>query len=195
MFLNAVSGSYSPFEKYLRSRFHLSSWSSRHVCPEVITTLTLNEFRLAAKEACPSPSKSQASSKRWIGPGDFFLDTHHGPSVGLRIRISEEHSPPRMQMQHPLARGSTVIAFPIRFVRSSPGPFVSKMGSAAGDNLRSIVLYGSAATGEFHPDFSNVNLLCVLHETSFATLSAIAPVVKWWTDKKHHSRLSSPATN
>ncbi|MFI5069291.1 MAG: hypothetical protein ACHP8A_00255 [Terriglobales bacterium] len=67
--------------------------------------------------------------------------------------------------------------------------FVSKMRSAAGNNLRSIVLYGSAATGEFHPDFSNVNLLCVLHETSFATLSAIAPVVKWWTDKKHRPPL------
>ncbi len=63
--------------------------------------------------------------------------------------------------------------------------FVSKMRSAAGNNLRSIVLYGSAATGDFHPDFSNVNLLCVFNETSFATLSAIAPVVKWWTDKKH----------
>ncbi len=67
--------------------------------------------------------------------------------------------------------------------------FVSKMRSAAGDNLRSIVLYGSAATGEFHPDFSNVNLLCVLAETPFAALAMIAPVVKWWTDKKHHRPL------
>ncbi|MGH9530225.1 MAG: nucleotidyltransferase domain-containing protein, partial [Terriglobales bacterium] len=64
--------------------------------------------------------------------------------------------------------------------------FVSKMRSAAGNNLRSIVLYGSAATGEFHPDFSNVNLLCLLSETSLASLTAIAPVVKWWSAKKHH---------
>jgi hypothetical protein len=67
--------------------------------------------------------------------------------------------------------------------------FVSKMRSAAGNNLRSIILYGSAATGEFHPDFSNVNLLCILTETSFAALSAIAPIVKWWGDKKHHPPL------
>jgi hypothetical protein len=67
--------------------------------------------------------------------------------------------------------------------------FVSRMRSAAGGNLRSVVLYGSAAAGEFHPDFSNVNLLCVLGETSFAALSAIAPIVKWWTDKKHHPPL------
>ncbi len=67
--------------------------------------------------------------------------------------------------------------------------FVSKMRSAAADNLRSIVLYGSAATGEFHPDFSNVNLLCVLNGTSLAALTAISPVVKWWTGKKYHSPL------
>jgi hypothetical protein len=67
--------------------------------------------------------------------------------------------------------------------------FVSKMRAAAGDNLRSVVLYGSAASGEFHPDFSNVNLLCIFREISFAALSTIAPVVKWWTDKKHHPPL------
>lgn len=67
--------------------------------------------------------------------------------------------------------------------------FVSRLRSAAGDNLQSVILYGSAATGEFRPDFSNVNLLCVLRETSFATLSTIAPAVKWWLGKKHHPPL------
>jgi hypothetical protein len=67
--------------------------------------------------------------------------------------------------------------------------FVGKMRSAAAGNLRSIILYGSAATGEFHRDFSNVNLLCILGETAFANLSAIAPVVKWWAGKKHHPPL------
>jgi predicted nucleotidyltransferase len=67
--------------------------------------------------------------------------------------------------------------------------FVTKMRSAAGENLVSAILYGSAATKEFHPDFSNVNLLCVLRDTSFAALSAITPVVKWWVEKKHHPPL------
>jgi predicted nucleotidyltransferase len=67
--------------------------------------------------------------------------------------------------------------------------FVSKMRSAAGENLTSIILYGSAATGEFHPDFSNVNLLCVFKESSFAALASIASVVKWWAGKKHHPPL------
>ena len=58
--------------------------------------------------------------------------------------------------------------------------FVSRTRQAAGDNLRSVVLYGSAASGEYQPEFSNLNLLCILRETSFDRLSAIASVVEWW---------------
>src|SRR5580704_16872033 len=67
--------------------------------------------------------------------------------------------------------------------------FVSRLRQAAGENLQSLVLYGSAATGEFHDDFSNVNLLCILRETSFAKLAAMAPAVEWWTRKKRHAPL------
>ncbi len=67
--------------------------------------------------------------------------------------------------------------------------FISRLRVAAGENLQSVILYGSAADGEFHPDFSNVNLLCVLRETSFAALVAIAPAVEWWTKQKHHEPL------
>ena len=52
-----------------------------------------------------------------------------------------------------------------------------------------MILYGSAADGEFHPDFSNVNLLCILRETSFATLTAMASAVEWWTRQKHNAPL------
>jgi hypothetical protein len=67
--------------------------------------------------------------------------------------------------------------------------FVSRLRTAAGTNLQSVILYGSAANGEFHPDFSNVNLLCILRESSFAALTAIAPAVEWWTRQKHHAPL------
>ena len=67
--------------------------------------------------------------------------------------------------------------------------FVSRMKQAAGQNLQSIVLYGSAATGEFQTDFSNLNLLCILRETSFSKLSAIAPVVEWWRRQKNPAPL------
>jgi predicted nucleotidyltransferase len=67
--------------------------------------------------------------------------------------------------------------------------FISRLRAASGENFESVILYGSAADGEFHPDFSNVNLLCVLRETSFAALVAIAPAVEWWTKQKHHEPL------
>jgi len=64
--------------------------------------------------------------------------------------------------------------------------FLSRMRQAAGENLQSVILYGSAADGEFHPEHSNINLLCVLRETSFPALKTIAPAVEWWTRQKHH---------
>ena len=67
--------------------------------------------------------------------------------------------------------------------------FVSRTRRAAGENLQSVVLYGSAVAGEFHPEFSNLNLLCILRETSFARLSAIAPVVEWWHGQKYPAPL------
>jgi len=67
--------------------------------------------------------------------------------------------------------------------------FVSRIRPAAGENLQSVILYGSAAAGDFNPEFSNLNLLCLLYETSFAKLSAIAPVVEWWHRQKHPAPL------
>jgi predicted nucleotidyltransferase len=67
--------------------------------------------------------------------------------------------------------------------------FVTRMRQAAGENLESIILYGSAASGEFHPGFSNVNLLCILGQVSFQHLSAIAPAVAWWDRQKHRPPL------
>ena len=62
--------------------------------------------------------------------------------------------------------------------------FVQKMRTASGANLQSVILYGSAASGDYHAEFSNVNLFCVLHDTSYATLRRLAPAVKWWERQK-----------
>jgi hypothetical protein len=67
--------------------------------------------------------------------------------------------------------------------------FVSRIQPVAGDNLQSVILYGSAAAGDFNPEFSNLNLLCILGDTSFGQLSAIAPVVEWWHKQKHPAPL------
>lgn len=67
--------------------------------------------------------------------------------------------------------------------------FVERMRSAAGENLASIVLYGSAADGEFHPEYSDLNLLCVMRDASYALLQKAAPVVEWWQKNKHRAPL------
>ena len=62
--------------------------------------------------------------------------------------------------------------------------FVSRLRAAAGANLESVILFGSAVDGDFHPEFSNVNLFCVIRDSSFAALQALAPAVKWWNGQK-----------
>lgn len=69
------------------------------------------------------------------------------------------------------------------------GEFVQKLRTSAGDNLTSVILYGSAAEGEFHPEHSDVNLLCVVRDTAFASLNKLAGAVEWWRKKKHHPPL------
>jgi predicted nucleotidyltransferase len=60
--------------------------------------------------------------------------------------------------------------------------FVTRMTNTAGSNLESVVLYGSAARDEFHAQYSDVNLLCVLRSVSTSELGKIAPVVRWWAE-------------
>lgn len=62
--------------------------------------------------------------------------------------------------------------------------FVARIRKAAGTNLVSIILFGSAAAGDFHPEYSNLNLFCVLRDSSFQSLRALAPVAKWWDKQK-----------
>src|SRR5258708_19521794 len=62
--------------------------------------------------------------------------------------------------------------------------FISRLRAAAGANLESVILFGSAVAGDFPPEFSNVNLFCVIRDSSFAALQALAPAVKWWDGQK-----------
>jgi hypothetical protein len=62
--------------------------------------------------------------------------------------------------------------------------FVSRLREGGGENFLSIILYGSAASGEFHPEFSNLNIFCVLRDGSFKALQALAAAVKWWDGRK-----------
>jgi hypothetical protein len=67
--------------------------------------------------------------------------------------------------------------------------FVQRMRGAAPDNLKAIVLYGSAATGEFHEGHSNMNLLCLVENGDPARLEPFHSTVEWWTGKGHPAPL------
>jgi len=58
---------------------------------------------------------------------------------------------------------------------------VRRLEEAAGQNLQSVILYGSAARGDFHAHKSDLNLLCVLKSAKAAELTRIASVVRWWS--------------
>src|ERR1700731_3132618 len=70
--------------------------------------------------------------------------------------------------------------------------FVQRMKSAAPENLKAVVLYGSAATGEFHEGHSNVNLLCLVENGDPARLEPFHSAVEWWTGKRHPGPLNFP---
>lgn len=62
--------------------------------------------------------------------------------------------------------------------------FVKRVREAAGENLESVILYGSAVSGDFDPEFSNLNLFCVLRDSSFPALQKLASAVRWWDRQK-----------
>jgi hypothetical protein len=63
--------------------------------------------------------------------------------------------------------------------------FVEKIRQAAGSNLVSVVLYGSAAREEHDRKHSDVNLLCVVNDLGAEVLGQVAPVVDWWSGDLH----------
>jgi Nucleotidyltransferase domain len=62
--------------------------------------------------------------------------------------------------------------------------FVKRLREAGGSNVESVILFGSAAAGDFHDRLSNLNVLCVLGDSSFRSLTALAPAAKWWDKQK-----------
>src|SRR5271169_5796243 len=59
---------------------------------------------------------------------------------------------------------------------------VDRLRKAHGERLVSVILYGSAASGDHHGEFSDLNVLCVLTQVTPAELGASEPIFKWWRD-------------
>jgi hypothetical protein len=71
--------------------------------------------------------------------------------------------------------------WPVRFdPRSAARRAVGAAQSAAGQKLRGATLYGSAAGGEFHPEYSDVNIAFVFSSLDAAELAALRRAYGTW---------------
>ena len=57
------------------------------------------------------------------------------------------------------------------------------MRAALGERLVAVVLYGSAAAGDWHERRSDLNVLCALNRVGADELSQSEPVVRWWREQ------------
>ena len=57
---------------------------------------------------------------------------------------------------------------------------VDRLSQAYGHDLRSVVLYGSAAAGDFHQKHSDLNILCVLRDVGVESLQKAEQTAHWW---------------
>lgn len=57
---------------------------------------------------------------------------------------------------------------------------LERLKVAAPDNVKTVVLYGSAATGEFLAGHSDLNVLCLVERAGSAELQDLHPVAEWW---------------
>ena len=66
---------------------------------------------------------------------------------------------------------------------------IEKLKEAAGANLKSVVLYGSAVTGEFAAGRSDLNVLCIVERSGASQLEALRPAVAWWMRQRQAAPL------
>ena len=66
---------------------------------------------------------------------------------------------------------------------------LAKLQNAFDTTLVSVILYGSAATGEHDAGFSDLNVLCVLKRVTPLELSQAEPVWTWWRERGYPSPL------
>ena len=67
--------------------------------------------------------------------------------------------------------------------------FLDRLHPATGSNLVSVVLYGSAATGEFRAGQSDLNILCLVNHADAKDLESLHGISEWWIKKGNHPPL------
>jgi hypothetical protein len=61
---------------------------------------------------------------------------------------------------------------------------VGRLEYACGDDLVSVVLYGSAARDDYHEQYSDVNLLVVLRSMKPSVYPGLTGVLRWWSQEE-----------
>jgi predicted nucleotidyltransferase len=57
---------------------------------------------------------------------------------------------------------------------------LKRLKEFAATNLECVLLFGSAARGDFREGHSDLNVVCILHSLTIEELGRVAGVVKWW---------------
>src|SRR2546430_17199332 len=57
---------------------------------------------------------------------------------------------------------------------------VKRLREFAATNLECVILFGSAARGDFREGHSDLNVVCILRSLSLEELGRLAGIVKWW---------------
>ena len=57
---------------------------------------------------------------------------------------------------------------------------VNRLKEFAATNLECVILFGSAARGDFRPGHSDLNVACILRSLTVEELGRLAGVVQWW---------------
>lgn len=60
---------------------------------------------------------------------------------------------------------------------------VERLSRTFGDRLISVVLYGSAAVGDHHHRYSDLNVFCVLARVTPREIQESEPVFRWWRER------------
>ncbi len=66
---------------------------------------------------------------------------------------------------------------------------VERLRKTFQDRLVSVILYGSAATGDHHQRYSDLNVLCVLREITTRELADSEAIFRWWREHKNPAPL------
>ncbi|MBI4209237.1 MAG: nucleotidyltransferase domain-containing protein [Deltaproteobacteria bacterium] len=66
-------------------------------------------------------------------------------------------------------------------MKSLPEKFTQELAEVYGSNLKSVVLYGSAASGEYEQKYSDYNILVILASFDLSSFKKTAKIIRSWT--------------